>query len=50
MNEFPSKLRLNNIIYRTYDAYDHMKERIKNYKKVNILAMELKNDGIKSRH
>lgn len=43
LNSFPARLR-------QYEAWDKMKSRLTNYKKMNALIMELKNEAMKTRH
>lgn len=35
---------------RNYDAFEKMKEKVKNYIKMNKLIMDLKDESMKERH
>ncbi|XP_008487337.1 dynein heavy chain, cytoplasmic-like, partial [Diaphorina citri] len=43
LKELPSRLR-------QYASYDHVKQLLQNYTKVNMMIIELKSDAFKERH
>lgn len=43
MRDFPNKMR-------TYQIYETYIEQLKNYKKVNDILMDLRNDAMKPKH
>jgi len=43
LNEFPSR-------FRQYEPFDDMQEKIKKFKQLNSLIIELKSEAMKERH